>query len=239
MKAQSVARLGIVLGVVLAAVAMILVHQTLLKASQPSPSTPMVSEVVLTQPVAPDTTLTAQDVTTKSVATADVPPGALTSTSQAVGEVTQEGMVTGEPVLSGLLYSSPQAAGITAQLPAGMRAVELPVSAQSGVGSALQPGDHVDILALLSTKGKPQVSVLMTNILVLGLVSGSSTVTVAGQDTSGYSGVLLKLTDRQAAALLLTTDVGSVELVLRGAGDRSGVPPVTVTVNSLKGEIGP
>lgn len=235
------ARLGIALGIALAVLSMVLVRSAILDAHQAALHVPTMTEVVIAQAVPADGSLTAADLTTRQIAQADAPPGLISQPSEAVGRITQEAMVPGEPVLSTFLYSSAEQAGLTAELPKAMRAVELPVGAQSGVGTALQPGDRVDVLAVLPSRTGPgpQVSILLSDIEILGLVNGSNTSTLPGQDTSGYGGVILELSDRQAAALLLATDTGSVQLSLRGAEDRAGAAPVTVTTTQLLGEVRP
>lgn len=239
MKGQAIARLGLALGVVLALLTAVLIHEALLKASLPPPAAPTMTEVVMAQAVGPDTDLTPQDLTTRTIETKDAPPGLQSSVSQVQGQVTEGAMVPGEPVLTSLLYPTAQAAGITAQIPRNMRAAEVPVNAQSGVGSALQPGDRVDVLTLLPGKSGTETSLLMSDVLILALVSGSSTVTTPGTDTSGYSGVILEVSDRQAGALFLATNQGAIELVLRGAGDRTPATAFTVPSSGLKGVVGP
>lgn len=234
MKAVTVARLGVALGLVLAIITVLVVRAGIMASLRAASHPPETTEVVVSQALPADTVLGPDNVATRPVAIADLPPGAATSLSQVVGKVTQSAMVSGQPVLSGLLYPSMQAAGLAARVRRGRRIMELPVNVESGVGGMLQVGNRVDVLVNIPGSSGSETTLLLEDIPIEGVLSSTGTTTTPGQSVPGYSGVLIQVTDRQAAALFLAESTGSVELLLRGIHDRGRVASLRVTGRTLR-----
>lgn len=234
MKAVTVARLGVALGLVLAIITVLVVRAGIVASRQAASHPPQTTEVVVSQSLPADTVLGPDNVLTRPVTIADLPPGAATRLSQVAGRVTQSAMVAGEPVLSGLLYPSMQAAGLAARVPRGQRIMELPVNVQSGVGGMLEVGNRVDVLVNIPGSSGSETTLLLEDIPIEGVLSASGTTTTTGQSLTGYSGVLIQVSDRQAAALFLAESTGSVQLLMRGIHDRGRISSLRVTSRTLR-----
>jgi len=135
------------------------------------------------------------------------------------------------------LFPSTQAAELQNALPAGMRAMDVPVGQASGIGGILAAGDRVDVLALLP--GTPaRVTVLLADVPVLAVLGGTpGSVSATGSAAPGsYTSVLLEVTPRQADALALAQTAGPVTLVLRNSVHATDSTP-TLSTTALKGGI--
>src|SRR5207248_5834040 len=116
--------------------------------------------------------LQAQDLTTAHWAAADVPPSAVTSSRAAVGQVLLASLKRGQPVLSNQIG---QAGDVTGQQPAflplakGYVAATLPSAELPGVGGYVQPGDYIDIVAIVGSRtgGTANVRTIYSGVRVI------------------------------------------------------------------------
>ncbi len=93
--------------------------------------------------------LVADDLTIVSIPADAVPAGALDDTTAAVGKVPRAPLWRGQVVLSPALSENAASFHTGLALPAGMRALALPVSsAAQAVGGAIVPGTRVDVVAV-------------------------------------------------------------------------------------------
>ncbi|MHB1406457.1 MAG: Flp pilus assembly protein CpaB, partial [Desulfitobacteriaceae bacterium] len=100
-------------------------------------------------------------------------------------------------------------------IPEGKRAVAIPIGLVSGVGYAVKPGDHVDVLVTLDLKDpagtRTITSLAAQDILVLSVgesISGDK----SKPDAKSYT---LALSVPQAMAVTLGSEKGSLRLLLR------------------------
>jgi pilus assembly protein CpaB len=241
MRAQGVYRFMVVCGVGLAAAALVWMRRQE-AAAQAGGAT---AQVAATAPVlvprvdiAAGASLTPAEFVQRRLPVADVPPGSLSSPAAVAGAVARQALWAGEPVVAGMLYASAAQATLAAQLPQGMRAVDLPVSASSGVGGLLSPGDRVDVVAVVNSASPARAVVLLSDVPVLAVVGGSAgSAQAGGQVTSGtYTSVVLEVTPRQAAALALAQTSGPLSLALRNPSD-GGSPAPAVVPSALVGGV--
>ncbi len=140
------------------------------------------------------------------VARADTPPTA--SLTQVTGSVVREPFLAGEPIVAGKIVRAGQGGYLSFTLDPGMRAVAIPVNAQTGVGGFILPGDRVDVLltrkeAPGATGGAPlpTVETVLRNVLILAidqqaqapknaksLVGGTATLEVPAVDVETVLG---------------------------------------------------
>lgn len=108
-----------------------------------------VTVVVATHDVRAGALVQAADVDTVAMHEDGVPAGALARTDLAVGQYATWPLTAGEPVLGRQLRSQRSGGGVTGGLdvPAGFRAVAVPVQPSGAVGGMLVTGDHVDVYA--------------------------------------------------------------------------------------------
>jgi Flp pilus assembly protein CpaB len=91
----------------------------------------------------------ADDLTTVSIPADAVPAGALADATAAVGKVPRAPLWQGQVVLGPALSEAAASFHTGLALPAGMRALALPVSsAAQAVGGAIVPGARVDVIAV-------------------------------------------------------------------------------------------
>lgn len=154
-------RLLILLGIVLAVVAFAAIF---LLSPNPTPNgdhnTPTPSPVtalVATQAIPLGTTVTAEMVTTKPIPYGEAPAGYLRDPSQVIGLIMRTDVLANDVITASDFNSvtTTSNADLVRRLKKGFRAMAVEVDQVTGVGTLIQPGDHVDVvLALEGTDNK-------------------------------------------------------------------------------------
>ena len=172
-----------------------------------------------------------------------------TSTDALVGQITRYPLAANEQVtaLKIGVTENIKDQGLSSVLPAGTRAFSITVSEESGVGGLIQPGDLVDVIAILKKDlvGIDKTVTLMQGIEVLAVAqeaqqaippqaTGTATPVASGTlgerpsdvtpNPSAHT-VTLAVTQEQAQLLALVQAQGSLALSLRSFGDRATVTP--------------
>lgn len=174
--------------------------------------------------------------------------GAITDTAALQGKVATQNILPGQQITVGDFAAR---GGYDSQLAPSQRAMSIPLDTSHGLDGVVQPGDHVDVYAGLSTDvngsgssgsgagvttGTTSASMrlLMADVPVLAvnLNQGSG---VGSSGPSQQADVVLRVNADAAGALAFASDNGKVWLILRGAG---AVTPKTskgvlYTVNSV------
>ena len=91
-----------------------------------------------------------------AAAKADIPPPP--GLSQVTGAVVRQSFLAGEPIVPGKIVRGGQGGYLSVTLEPGMRAVAIPVNAQTGVGGLILPGDRVDVLMTRKEGAGPEVA---------------------------------------------------------------------------------
>ena len=129
--------------VVLALVAGVLAGTLYYVGAQRSPVVVAARDLDATHP------LVADDLATVSIPADAVPTGAVVDASSAVGKLPRAPLWRGQVVLDAALSNDAASFHTGLALPAGMRAVALPVSsAAQAVGGSIVPGARVDVIAV-------------------------------------------------------------------------------------------
>src|SRR6188768_2658258 len=144
-----------------------------------------------------------------------------------LGTVVRNPITAGEPVTQGSLVSPGDRGFLAAALGPGMRAITVPVSARTGVGGFVFPGDRVDLMltqAVAGTDGGSELKTtetIMRNLRVLA--TDQSTETVTGEDgktvVNEFSTVTLEVTPRIAEKISVAQTIGTLSLSLRSIAD--------------------
>jgi pilus assembly protein CpaB len=170
--------------------------------------------------------LTQDNVRMTSWPASSVPQGAyLEADAQRLlsgGNVAIRPIARGEPIL---LSRISERAVLSANLPADMRAVTVPVDAVTGVAGFVTPGDVVDVLVTRQISGDgansddKMVSVVLERVPVLAidLRAGEAQTEAALGKTA-----TLQVSPRDAQKLVLATQVGRLSLALRNIEDQQG-----------------
>jgi pilus assembly protein CpaB len=164
------------------------------------------------------------------LARADIPPPAPTGSAQVTGSIVRDAILAGEPIVQGKIVRGGDGGYLSVTLGPGMRAVAIPINAQTGVGGFMLPGDRVDVMMTRKEGANggagpgavalPTVETVLRNVRVLAIdqqvqapkntkamVGGSATLEVPAGDVE---------------TLLGAEGHGDLTLSLRSYADMSG-----------------
>lgn len=148
--------------------------------------------------------------------------------NQLLGTVVRHPITAGEPVTQGSLVSPGDRGFLAAALSPGMRAVTVPVSARTGVGGFIFPGDRVDLVLTQSVKAA-QIDkdfqgseTILNNLRVLA--TDQSTETATDPQTGktvvrAFRTVTLEVTPKHAERISVAQSMGTLSLILRSLAD--------------------
>ena len=147
-----------------------------------------------------------------------------------VGTVVRFAIPAGQPVTQGALVKPGDRGFLAAALGPGMRAVTVPVSAQSSVAGFVFPGDRVDLILTQSVSGGgdgPPLKASETMLRNLRVLATDQRTDKQADDKGNtvvntYSTVTLEATPRIAEKIAVAQTVGSLSLSLRSIADNSG-----------------
>lgn len=146
------------------------------------------------------------------------------------GTVVRFAVPAGQPITQGGLVKPGDRGFLAAALGPGMRAVTVPVSAQSAVAGFVFPGDRVDLLLTQTVPGGgdgPPLKVsetVLRNLRVLATDQKTDKQTDESGNTvvTTYSTVTIEATPRIAEKIAVAQTLGSLSLSLRSLADNSG-----------------
>jgi pilus assembly protein CpaB len=144
-----------------------------------------------------------------------------------LGTVVRYPITAGEPVTQGSLVSPGDRGFLAAALGPGMRAVTVPVSANTGVAGFVFPGDHVDLVLTQQVDSEGDGPALKTAETVLRnlRVLATDQITEQTTDENGKtvvnqsSTVTLEVTPKIAEKVAVAQTIGTISLVLRALAD--------------------
>ena len=184
------------------------------------------------------TVITLDHVVKKEVPKQELPAGRLISPSQVIGKVLAVPVVKGQVLSDSCFVTEGTGAHLAAALPYGMRAVSVTLSSRAIPDDLLlYPGCVVDVLVSFRlsssdrTKGQAISTTMLRGIQVLA-VAGESVVSKSDNETdsanrgrrSGGSVTVTVMVDpKQAEALQLASDNGSIALAIRNPLDKNQV----------------
>ena len=152
---------------------------------------------------------------------ANVPlSGAVNKPEKLLGRIVLYPIAAQEPIREQLLAAPGASVGLTAKIPDGMRAVAIQTNEVNNVSGFLFPGCHVDALVTFRPEnGKDSITTtVLQNVEVL------STGEKLQPDPSGkpqnVKEVTVLLTPDDAEKLVLASNQGTVQFVLRNGSDQ-------------------
>lgn len=157
-----------------------------------------------------------------SYAKADVPTGAFVDTSELAGKVAVRQINPGDPLVASEFGSD---VSVTQALSRTQRAVVIPLDSPGEVGGEIEPGNVVDVYALINVTAadgstRPVVREILQNMYVLG--------------TNANGNVTLRANPKQAGELIYASGNDKIWLTLRPP--RGSMPKkATITSNTLLG----
>lgn len=141
------------------------------------------------------------------------------------GTVVRFAIPAGQPVTQGALVKPGDRGFLAAALGPGMRAVTVPVSAQSAVAGFVFPGDHIDLILTQTVSGDgPPLrasETVLRNLRVLATDQRTDKQTDDKGKTVviGYSTVTVEATPKIAEKIAVAQTVGTLSLSLRSIAD--------------------
>lgn len=171
---------------------------------------------------------------------------------EAVSGRLKEDIKAGDPVLNSAILGANEGNAVANALPEGMRAVAIPVSAESMVAGFIKPGDYVDVVltyrATFTTEDpSPQVQemvqrnldrmateTILENIKVLAVDQTAAASGKEKEDAKVGRTVTLAVTRKDAEKLVLAGQMGKLTLILRGLGDQDASAPDWPTVTDKR-----
>ena len=152
---------------------------------------------------------------------ANVPPGTFTDPALLVGRTVVSNFVAGEPVIEAKLASSENKAGIMAYLiPEGHRAMAVAVNDVAGVAGFILPNSTVDVIVTATPpRGGDRISkIVLQNLRILAV--GQKIEEKEGKAVQVPT-VTVSITPEEAEKLALASNVGTLQLLLRGTKDNA------------------
>lgn len=150
--------------------------------------------------------------------------------SDYVGAVVRQGLRAGEPIMAGRVVRARDQGFMAAVLNPGMRAVSVPVTPAGVVAGFVFPGDRVDVIVTHQImrkidpdpNGHKVSETILTNVRVLALDQRTSDQLTEPKIAQTAT---LEVTPKQAEALALITQIGTLSLALRSMAASPDEPP--------------
>jgi pilus assembly protein CpaB len=189
-------------------------------ARTPVDHTETISVVVPVHPMKKGDILGRGDISSRDVPTAFVPADAVTSDSYEnfLGQVLRAPLAQGAPL-------SASAVDLVADhfsnvINKGDVAYTIQVDDTNSVSGLMVPGDHVDILLMVTDQISVRIMPLQSNVMVLATGHRAKGVQNSDQTaTDSYSNVTLELTPGDAQRVAIAAKSGELRLMLRQAGN--------------------
>ncbi|MCR5757746.1 MAG: Flp pilus assembly protein CpaB [Selenomonas sp.] len=105
----------------------------------------------------------------KQVPADDVPAGAVTDMSAIIGSIAKQDIAAGEVVTQDKLHGGFEEAGMAGIIPPDCRAVSVKVSEITGVSGFAKSGNYVDVLLVEKNNTEAKTTMLLQNVLLLGV----------------------------------------------------------------------
>ncbi len=154
------------------------------------------------------------------------------ATTDLKGALVRAPMLKGEPITSGKVINAGDAGFMAARLGAGMRAVSVAISPETGAGGFILPGDRVDVIVTREARGdtgrevEARSDTVLTNVRVLAVdQTFSESGNEEGEKVVVGKTATLELTPRQAETLARAKALGDIWLSLRSLADMSTAGP--------------
>ena len=207
-----------ILAIVLGGGAAMLFRNMMLKPRAPVAATSRTIQVAIAaEDLIVGQELRAENLSTSAVPTPDKPIDYCMHPAELVGRVLTSPVLKGQSIKESNLAPLGASGNLMTHIPAGMRAMTIPVDEGNSQAGMLLPGCHVDVVGTFPNGRKSVTRTLVKNVLVQAvgtrLTSASSP---DGKDPGPYHTVTLIVTEREAKTIDLTTNSGRMRLLLRG-----------------------
>ena len=151
-----------------------------------------------------------------------IPPGAIRSLEETEGKYAGQFMFPSEPLLAAKLMDSN--VDSSTKIEKGYRVAAVKVSEESAVANLIKPGDRVDVIAYIKSRGSgdsQRAKTFLRNIRVFAVNAETSrAIKVDGEDGNiDAKTVSLLVKPEQVQRIVLAEQLGKIELSLRHPDD--------------------
>lgn len=231
----------LVAAVLLGIIALVVAKKALTKNSGADGKTPSMAVMVAKRDIPPGREITADDLLTAKIDTSSLPGQQFFSRPEdLVGRTTLYPMSKGQTVVEQVLAPTGTRGGLTGLIPQGYRAMTVEVNEFTGLAGMIQPGSHVDVIAVLrdDKTGQPAARTILQNIEVRAVGRNVNPVQPAegAPPPPPSNNVTMLLTPKQAQTLQLASQNGRPWLVLRNGRDSKEVEAEMTTLAELRNE---
>ena len=154
--------------------------------------------------------------------------------SEVQGTYARSVIMPGEPLNRDYLTGAKPTSPVLTSIPEGYRAVTMNVNVITGVEGWTRPGARVDVSWISSILGKPTLSLIVQNALVLSAERNPNPNAEPGAPVP--TTLTLLVSTRDAAKVQLASTTGQLTLSLRGTNDRGkGTNFNDITIYDLPG----
>ena len=165
--------------------------------------------------------------------------GAFAKPEQIVGRSLIYPVSPNQPVVENDLAAPGSGIGLSVKIPDGMRAISIRSNDVVGVAGFLYPGSHVDVLLTFRPDGDapPLTQTILQDVNVL--TAGQTLEPDPKGKPQTVNVVTLLLSPRDAQKLVLATQQGSVQFVLRNGADQNKPEQKPVLASQLMADVAP
>lgn len=169
-----------------------------------------------------------------------IPESLITEYKDVLGLYVSSPLASGEPLVRNKLSEDSLTGKIAGRVPKGYRAMAIEVDRAVKAGGLLEAGSFVDVLTVVSERGRPPVSkIILQNIKVLSVGVRKTDPEEEGNDEGSASrpgseeAVTLLLLPEEAEKLALATTKGKIRVMARGTADTDTVDTTGFTLGAL------
>lgn len=166
-------------------------------------------------------------------------PGSFSKPEQIVGRSLLYPVSANQPVVDSNLAAPGSGFGLSVKIPEGMRAISIRSNDVVGVAGFLYPGSHVDVLLTYrpDNAAAPLTQTILQDVDVL--TAGQTLEPDPRGKPQTVNVVTLLLSPRDAQKLVLATQQGSVQFVLRNGADQNKPEQKPVLASQLIADVAP
>lgn len=158
-----------------------------------------------------------------------------------LGTVVRYPITAGQPVTQGALVAPGDRGFLAAALGPGMRAVTIPVSAKTGVGGFVFPGDRVDLMLTQTVTAKDggnplkATETILRNVRVLATDQSTETTVEEGKTVvRAVRTVTMEVTPKIAEKISVAQTIGTLSLSLRSLADNQSELDQAIASGTVK-----
>jgi pilus assembly protein CpaB len=176
---------------------------------------PPIEVVAAATPIGRGSVLTETVLEMVTVPSRFAPPGALRDVARAAGRIAVAPVAAGE-IVTDLRLAGARSGPTAAVVPAGMRAVGVPVASSVGV----KPGDLVDVIATFGGGGAhTEVTGEALEVLAVDRAGGGAAFGATTTPASGSTGLVLLVSPADAERLAFASAFATLSIAVRGPDD--------------------